>query len=192
MKEIRLAEIKAELRAENLTADKQDAFKIYGMPIVFDTPTTIHDPAGEYIEIIRSGALDEADLTDSRLLYNHDVNKIPLARTPKTMTFNLTTAGLEMRADLPNTASGKEIYEAVKRGDLSGMSFAFKVPAGGDSYDPNTNTRTIRKISKVYEVSIVPYPAYPTTSVEARALMEPKEIKKQQALIKCNEIIARF
>lgn len=192
MKEIRTAEIKAELRADSLTADKQETFNIIGKPIVFDTPTTIHDPAGEYIEIIRSGALDGADLNDSRLLYNHDVNKIPLARTPKTMSFNLTTAGLEMRAELPNTASGKEIYEAVRRGDLSGMSFAFKVPKGGDSYDPLTNTRTIYKIEKVYEVSIVPYPAYPTTSVEARALMEPREIAKRQAIIKCNQIIAKL
>lgn len=192
MKEIRTAEIKAELRADSLTADKQETFNIIGKPIVFDTPTTIHDPAGYYIEIIRSGALDGADLNDSRLLYNHDVNKIPLARTPKTMSFNLTTAGLEMRAELPNTASGKEIYEAVRRGDLSGMSFAFKVPKGGDSYDPLTNTRTIYKIEKVYEVSIVPYPAYPTTSVEARALMEPREIAKRQAIIKCNQIIAKL
>lgn len=192
MKEIRTAEIKAELRADSLTADKQETFNIIGKPIVFDTPTTIHDPAGEYIEIIRSGALDGADLNDSRLLYNHDVNKIPLARTPKTMSFNLTTAGLEMRAELPNTSSGKEIYEAVRRGDLSGMSFAFKVPKGGDSYDPLTNTRTIYKIEKVYEVSIVPYPAYPTTSVEARALMEPREIAKRQAIIKCNQIIAKL
>lgn len=192
MKEIRTAEIKAELRADSLTADKQETFNIIGKPIVFDTPTTINDPAGEYIEIIRSGALDGADLNDSRLLYNHDVNKIPLARTPKTMSFNLTTAGLEMRAELPNTSSGKEIYEAVRRGDLSGMSFAFKVPAGGDSYDPLTNTRTIYKIEKVYEVSIVPYPAYPTTSVEARALMEPREIAKRQAIIKCNQIIAKL
>lgn len=192
MKEIRTAEIKAELRADSLTADKQETFNIIGKPIVFDTPTTIHDPAGEYIEIIRSGALDGADLNDSRLLYNHDVNKIPLARTPKTMSFNLTTAGLEMRAELPNTASGKEIYEAVRRGDLSGMSFAFKVPKGGDSYDPLTNTRTIYKIEKVYEVSIVPYPAYPTTSVEARALMEPRELAKRQAIIKCNQIIAKL
>lgn len=49
------------------------------------------------------------------------------------------------------------------------MSFAFTVPQGGDDYDPATNTRTIRQIAKVYECSVVPYPAYPTTSVEARS-----------------------
>ena len=48
------------------------------------------------------------------------------------------------------------------------MSFAFKVPQGGDSYDPKTNTRTISKIEKVYEVSVCPFPAYPAASVEAR------------------------
>lgn len=188
MKEIRLAEI----RAENLTADKKDAFIIEGTPIVFDQPTTIHDPAGEYIEIIRSGALDDAELSDSRLLYNHDLSKVPLARTPKTMQFTVNEAGLQMRAELPNTEDAKSVYEAVKRGDLSGMSFAFKVPEGGDFYDPATNTRTINKISKVYEVSIVPFPAYPQTSVEARKVMSPREIARKQALIKCNLILSKI
>ena len=49
------------------------------------------------------------------------------------------------------------------------MSFAFTVPAGGDHYDPATNTRTIYKIAKVYECSVVPFPAYPQTSIEARS-----------------------
>lgn len=188
MKELRLAEI----RAESLTADKQDAFIIEGTPIVFDVPTTINDPAGEYIEIIRSGALDGADLSDSRLLYNHDTNKVPLARTPKTMQFTLSTAGLSMRAQLPKTEEARSVYEAIKRGDLSGMSFMFKVPPGGDSYDPATNTRTINKIDKVYEVSVVPFPAYPQTSVEARAEMSPKEVARKKALIKCNLILSKI
>lgn len=164
MKELRTAEIRAEAPA----AAGGGSLVLEGMPIVYDTPTTINDPAGSYTEVIKRGALDEADLTDSRLLYNHDLNRIPLARTPKTLHFNVTGRGLEMRAELPDTEEARSIYTAVKRGDLSGMSFAFKVPQGGDSYDPKTNTRTISKIEKVYEVSVCPFPAYPAASVEAR------------------------
>lgn len=129
----------------------------------------IGDVGGSYTEIIRKGALDGADLTDVRLLYNHDLGKVPLARTPKTMTLRVDDQGLTFEASLPETEAAREVYAAVQRGDLTGMSFAFTVPQGGDDYDPATNTRTIRQIAKVYECSVVPYPAYPTTSVEARS-----------------------
>lgn len=165
MKEVRITEI----RAAEPTADGAKALILRGRPILYDTPTLINDVGGSYTEIIRSGALDGADLSDVRLLYNHDLGKVPLARTPKTMSLKVDEEGLTFEAVLPDTAGAKEVYEAVKRGDLSGMSFAFTVPEGGDDYDAKTNTRAIRQIAKVYECSVVPYPAYPTTSIEARS-----------------------
>lgn len=181
MKEIRVTEIRAEAPA----GDK--SLILCGRPIVYDTPTVIHDPAGEYIEIIRSGALDGADLSDVRLLYNHDLNKVPLARTPKTMQLAVDPAGLSFHAALPETAEARAVYEAVKRGDLTGMSFAFKVPKGGDTYDPATNTRVITRIEKVLECSVVPFPAYPATSVEARsaqsACLKTLELRKQAKIL---------
>ena len=188
MKEYRVTEIRAEAPAG------AQSLYLVGLPIVFDTPTTIHDPAGEYIEIITRGALDAADLTDVRLLYNHDLNKVPLARTPRTMQLETTPAGLEMKAALPDTAEARAVYEAVRRGDLSGMSFAFKVPAGGDTYDPATNTRTINRIEKVLECSVVPFPAYPAASVEARSaitagLKALADAQAVDALKKENKII---
>ena len=108
------------------------------------------------------------------------------------MQFEVTQAGLQLRAELPNTEEAKTVHEAVRRGDLTGMSFAFTVPKGGDSYDPATNTRTINRIDKVYEVSVVPYPAYATTSVEARAERQERiENYKalQNAKILCNKIL---
>lgn len=174
MKEKRIIELRAQDSAES------QSLTLEGVPIVFETPTTIKDSAGDYIEIIKRGALDETDLSDVRLLYNHDLSKVPLARTPKTMTLTKDSAGLKMRATLPNTETGREVYEAVKRGDLSGMSFAFTVPQGGDSFDPQTNTRTIYKINKLYECSIVPFPAYAETSVEARSEIS-ESMKRYQA-----------
>lgn len=172
MKETRIAEIRAE--------SQDDALILEGRAIVFDQATTINDPVGSYTEIIKRGALDGADLTDVRLLFNHDLNRVPLARTPRTMSLKVDPVGMMIRATLPNTESAREVYESVKRRDLSGMSFAFKVPEGGDTYDPKTNTRTINKIEKVYECSVVQFPAYGQTSVEARSVMTESQKRLRQ------------
>ena len=72
------------------------------------------------------------------------------------------------------------------------MSFAFKVPPGGDKYNPKTNTREIFKIEKVYEISIVPFPSYPQTSVEARAIIQKvNDPKRAEMKIKINQILRR-
>ena len=189
MKETRITEIRATDPAGN-----ENAMILTGRPIVNDQPTTINDPAGEYIEVIKRGALDGADLSDVRLIYNHDTNKVPLARTPKTMELFTSAAGLEMKATLPDTEGAREVYESVKRGDLTGMSFAFTVEPGGDSYDPETNTRTITKIAKVYECSVVMFPAYPQTSVEARNAQNEsvRQYRAKQSLkILCNQILMK-
>lgn len=192
MKEIRLSTVKAETRGDTAAAGK--ALVLYGRPIVYDEATSINDLAGSYTEIIKAGALDGADLSDVRLLVNHDASKIPLARTPKTMSLKVDAAGLTFEATLPDTEEARSAYAAVERGDITGMSFAFKVPEGGDHYDPATNTRTINRIEKVYECSIVNFPAYPQTSVEARSaraasLDRFKAI--QTAKIKINQILMR-
>ena len=190
MKELRIAKIRAEAPAG------VEGLVLTGRPVVYAQPTVIKDKFGEYTEVIRRGALEGADLSDTRLLYNHDLSKIPLARSPKTMRFKLDPAGLTMTAELPETEEGKSVYTAVKRGDLSGMSFAFKVPKGGSTFDAKTNTRTITKIEKIYECSIVPFPAYPQTSVEARAAIEGawaklKDPRRDELRIKVNQILRR-
>jgi len=73
MKELRVCEIRA-----NAPVDAESLI-LEGRPIVFDEPTKINTPAGEFTEIIRKSALCSTDLSDVRLLYNHDLNKIPLA-----------------------------------------------------------------------------------------------------------------
>lgn len=188
MKELRVSKISVETRSGEAVDNSE--LVLIGRPVVFDTPTTINDPLGPYNEVIERGALDGVDLTDTRLIYNHDLSKVPLARAPKTMTLTVTDEGLEMRAVLANTEEAKSIYTAVQRGDLDGMSFAFKVPEGSDSYDRETNTRTIHKIEKIYEVSVVPFPAYATTSVEARSMITKfSDPGRDQVKKKLNKIL---
>lgn len=187
MKEIRHTEIRAQQTENN-------EMVITGVPVVFDTPTTINDPMGSYTEVIQRSALNGVDLTDTRLLYNHDLSKVPLAKAPKTMQLSVDDGGLQMRAVLPDTEEGRSVYTAVKRGDLNGMSFSFTCDKAGSHYDVEKRTRTISKINKLYECSIVPFPAYQQTSVEARNQMQEAEQQEQarkQAKITLNKILAR-
>ncbi|MBT9156787.1 MAG: hypothetical protein DDT37_01777 [Firmicutes bacterium] len=78
-----------------------------------------------------------------------------------------------MRAELPDTEAGRAVYEAVKRGDLSQMSFAFDI--GDSTFDEATQTRTITAISKIHEISIVNFAAYKQTTVEARNAQKEEE-----------------
>lgn len=165
MKEVRVTEI----RAEAPPADGEKALILSGRPVVYESATQINDIGGSYIEIIKRGALDGTDLSDVRLLVGHDASRIPLARTPRTMSLDVDADGLTFRAQLPDTEAGKEAFEAVQRGDIRGLSFAFTVPDGGDEYDPTTNTRTIKRIAKVYECTLTAFPAYESTYVSAES-----------------------
>lgn len=136
---------------------------IEGTAVVFEKPANI----GSYTEYIARNALDGVDLDNITLLVNHDGAGIPLARSPKTLTLTVTDSGLEMRAELPDTEQGRSVYEAVRRGDLSEMSFAFDI--GQQTFDQQTRTATITQIAAVYEISIVNRAAYPQTTVQARA-----------------------
>jgi len=136
---------------------------IEGTAIVFNEPAKI---AG-YTERIAPTALNGVDLNDVALLINHDGAGIPLARSPKTLTLTTTEKGLEMRAELPDTEQGKAVYQAVQRGDLSQMSFAFDIKEC--EKDEQARAVTITSIGAVYEISLVTRAAYPQTSVQARA-----------------------
>lgn len=158
-----------EMRTEN-TEEHGD--HIVGMPIVFGQRTNL----GYFDEVIDQHALDNTDLRDVRFLVNHDTSKIPLARSRNnnensTMQMEVTEAGMSIRVDLDteNNAEARSLYSAIKRGDVSGMSFAFMVD--GDEWadlESDHPTRTIKSISRVFEVSAVTFPAYEATSISAR------------------------
>ena len=151
-----------QTRAYNVRASEKPLV-IEGTAVVFGKPADM----GGYTEYIARNALDGVDLDNITLLVNHDGTGIPLARSPKTLTLTVTDTGLEMRAELPDTEQGRSVYEAVKRGDLSQMSFAFDVAQ--HTFDEQKRECTITKIAAVYEISIVNRAAYPQTNVQARA-----------------------
>ena len=156
----------------DIRAEETDNGKIItGRPIVYNSRTDL----GFFDEIIESGALDKTDLTDVRFLVNHDTSKIPLARsrrnTPNsTMQLQTDAEGLAIRVNLDteNNAEAKSLYSAVQRGDITGMSFMFRID--GESWEDLESDHPLRKItsiSTVVEVSAVTFPAYEATSINA-------------------------
>ena len=168
-----------EIRAEN---DEQRGNYIEGRASVYDEPTDM----GWYEEKIDKGALDDADLKDVRLLVNHNTDMIPLARSRNnnensTMQMTVDEEGMNIRANLDteNNADAKSLYSAIERRDMSGMSFMFMVDGDRwENIDSDYPTRHIEKISKVFEVSAVTFPAYEQTTLEARGLAEALDSAK--------------
>ena len=159
-----------EVRAER---NEQHGTYITGTPIVFNQVTDL----GWIREMIEPGALDDTDLKDVRFLVGHDTTSIPLARSRNnnansTMQMSVTERGMEIRVDLDteNNPRAKELYSAVQRGDISGMSFMFTVVKDAwDDLDTDQPLRRITAIGKVFEVSAVTFPAYEGTDIQAAA-----------------------
>lgn len=158
-----------EIRAE----ETEQGNIITGKPIVYNSRTNM----GWFDEIIEQGALSNTDLTDVRFLVNHDVNKIPLARSRRnngnsTMHLTVDETGMSIRVtlDTENNSEARALYSAVQRGDISGMSFMFGIrDEEWEDIDSDHPTRHIRDISTVVEVSAVTFPAYDDTEINARS-----------------------
>lgn len=173
-----------ELRAEN---NEQYGNYIEGLPIVFNSTTDL----GWYEETIDPHALDNADLKDIRLLVNHNMDMIPLARSRNnnansTMQFVVTEEGMRMRANLDteNNADAKALYSAVSRGDMTGMSFMFSVKEDKwDDLETDYPKRTILEIGKVFEVSAVNFPAYQSTELYTTQRNHDKEALDNARLV---------
>ena len=156
---------------------------VEGRAIVFDEWQDL----GWYDETIASGALDDADLRDVRFLINHNIDMIPLARSRNnnensTMQLSVDDEGMKIRVDLDteNNSEARNLYSAVERGDLDGMSFMFTVEADSwDDSDSDHPSRTIEKLGKIFEVSAVTFPAYEQTSISARGLSDALESAKE-------------
>ena len=158
-----------EFRASSWAAEDNE--KISGYAVVFNQDTVLYkDEASGYEvhEIIDRHALDQADLSDVLLKYNHTGRVLARTRN-KTLRLTIDDHGLKIEADM-SSDEAKSYYRDVKSGLLDKMSFAFIVAGDGDEWDTTTKTRRITKISRLYDVSIVDFPAYPTTEVYARAI----------------------
>ena len=166
IKEVRLKEIRA---IEN---EEQEKMIVEGYAIVFDEPTDLG-----YIEVIERGALDNCDMSDVCMKYNHEDTTLIMARTRnKSLQLSVDEHGLKVYAELIDTSSNRDIYKSIQAGLLDKMSFAFIVSdANWDTVD-GEDIRRITGIGKLFDVSVVDVPAYDQTEIYARS----KEVAEKE------------
>ena len=158
-----------EVRAEQ---NEQHGTHLIGLPIVYGQVIQY----GWRREVIDAGAVDDkTDLKDVKFFIGHNTMMVPLARSRNnnensTMQLKRVEKGLEIRVDLDteNNQDAKKLYSAVKRGDITGMSFMFTVNKSmWEDEDSENPLRRIVHIEKVFEVSAVAFPAYDETKLQA-------------------------
>ena len=134
----------------------------------------------KYYEVIDRHALDEADMSDVIMQYDHN-GKVLARQSNKTLIIEPNDKGLFVCADLSKSQASKELYEEINNGLVTRMSWAFTVAE--ESYNKETRTRTILKVKKVYDVSAVSIPANQDTEISARSYLDGViEMEKQELL----------
>lgn len=176
MKEIRKLDMQFRAVEDN------DKMEIKGYAVVFNSPETYG-----YTEVISEHALDEADMSDVVLRYNHNDSFMVLARTRnKSLSLEKDEKGLMIDATLQDDITDhRNIYNAIKSGLIDKQSFAFSVEE--DEYDYDTDTRTITKIGKLYDVSVVDQPFYNATDVSIARNENDEFMEKREQLRKEHE-----
>ena len=162
---------------------EEDSRRLEGRAIVFDSYS---NNLGFYEKINRSAVTQELiNNSDIIFTFNHDPNQL-LARYRNgggSLDVELREDGVYFSFDIPNTTLGNDIYELIKRGDISNCSFCFSISDEKDSQKWEKREgkmyREIMKIGGLYDLSAVTYPAYSNTDINARSI-EARNIAEEE------------
>lgn len=164
----------------NFETREDESGVITGRPVVLNSVTDL----GWFDEVIDSGALRNTDLSDVRLCLNHDTSFV-YARSRRsaksTMEIAVDAMGLTFSAglDVEGSPKAQDFYAAIKRGDIDKMSFMFTIDGyEWENLESDHPTRHITSIGKIYEISAVTFPAYDSTSIEARDAEALESVKR--------------
>ncbi len=181
-REYRSMELKATAPVDDVASK---SYLVDGYATTFDSPYELYRD-GKYIvmEQVDRHAFDETYMGDTIFQYDH--SGMVYARTRNdTLKLELNDHGLKVTADLSSTEASRGVWDAIDKGLIDRMSFAFTVT--GDSYEEEEQengdvivTRTIKKIGRLYDVSAVSFPANEQTSISARSHLDG-EIKRLEA-----------
>jgi HK97 family phage prohead protease len=188
------------------SADTEDEQMIVeGYATRFNTPYQLYAWDGyEVNEQIDAHAFDDCDMTDTIMQYDHQ-GRVFARVSNKTLQLEVDQIGLKVTADLGGTEEGRKLYEEIKGGYTTKMSFGFivKTDERKSEYDHEYNKtvvlRTITAISKLYDVSAVSIPANDATEISARSFSDgvireakaerlKREIKRSKLMAKMRGI----
>lgn len=158
------------------------------------TFNNLSEDLGNFREQISTGAFTEAiGNSDVRALVNHDANLVLGRSKSGTLVMREDATGLYVEITPPDTQASRDLMELMRRGDVNQMSFAFTVGKEDQTWTRDGSgpwLRTIKKVNRLYDVSVVTYPAYPQTTAAVRALQE-READDTAALLAAAQALAQ-
>jgi len=183
-----------EIKAPDTEEEK--TMVVEGYASTFNEPYELYsDSEVRILEQVDPKAFDEADMSDVIFQYDHR-GRVFARMSNGTLDVNPDEHGLAIRADLGGTDIGRQLYEEIRGGYTTKMSYGYTVAA--DKWDETrgedgvlTEIRTITKISKVYDVSAVSLPANDGTSITVRNLTDGVIEKVKAERLKALELRRR-
>ncbi len=163
------------IKTQELRAEKQDgAMRLSGLAIPYNVRSS---DLGGFVEVAAPGLVTRSlrEQPDVLALRDHNPEKLLGRTTAKSLTLRDTPAGLAFNLDLPDTEVGRDTYENVRLGNLSGVSFGFRTRKDSWANVDGQAVRTLEDID-LAEISPTSFPAYgKATSVSVRSC--PPEIR---------------
>ena len=160
-------------RDMEMRAAEDESYIVEGYASTFNTPYRLYGGDGfEVYEQVDRNAFEKTDMSDVIMQYDHE-GRVFARKSNGTLQIIPDDFGLHIRADLSGTEIGRQLYEEIKGGYTTKMSFGFTVKESTreiEEEDGETKRilRTITDISKLYDVSAVSLPANPATSISSR------------------------
>lgn len=179
--------------ADGATKKRFDTeYYVEGYASTFNDPYVLFEDfdGTKYIEVISPDAFREADMSDVILQFDH-AGRVYARMSNGTLIVEPDEHGLFIAADLSRSQGARDLFEEIKAGLITRMSWAFTVAA--DEYDRGTHTTTITRVKKVFDVSAVSLPADPNTEISARNLLNGaiEQSRKELARRKSALAVAR-
>lgn len=179
--------------ADGATKKRFDTeYYVEGYASTFNDPYVLFEDfdGTKYIEVISPDAFREADMSDVILQFDH-AGRVYARMSNGTLVVEPDEHGLFIAADLSRSQGARDLFEEIKAGLITRMSWSFTVAA--DEYDRETHTTTITRVKKVFDVSAVSLPADPNTEISARNLLNGaiEQSRKELARRKSALAVAR-
>ena len=179
--------------ADGATKKRFDTeYYVEGYASTFNDPYVLFEDfdGTKYIEVISPDAFREADMSDVILQFDH-AGRVYARMSNGTLVVEPDEHGLFIAADLSRSQGARDLFEEIKAGLITRMSWAFTVAA--DEYDREAHTTTITRVKKVFDVSAVSLPADPNTEISARNLLNGaiEQSRKELARRKSALAVAR-
>ena len=174
-----------EIRTAETEEAPEERKVVRGYASTFNEPYTLYENDDwRFNEVVDARAFDNTDMSDVIMQYDHE-GRVFARMSNNTLTVTPDERGLLIEADLGGTELGRQLYEEIRGGYTTKMSFGFTVD-GEDILDTKDvdgkalTVRTITHVGKLYDVSAVSLPANDATSISVRSLTDG-EISRIQA-----------